>query len=247
MLSEIPAEQLRSAVETCARGLLAEAGVFHPPVDAAGVARRLGLDVVCDTAAEVRGRLVRLADLPGSQQGTILLADEPRPERRQWAIAHEIGELAAHRMFVELGIATVEIASSSREQIANRLANALLLPREWFLADGRAVDWDLYELKEIYATASHELIARRLLDMPPPVIVTLFDQGELQWRRANLPGRAPPLIPAEREVWQAAFEIGDPAFSDRSYLPDGIEDVRCWPVHEPGWRREILRTSLEVW
>jgi Zn-dependent peptidase ImmA (M78 family) len=249
MLTEIPVEQVRSTVEGVARDILAEAGVFAPPVDAVDMARRLGLVVANDDAAlGVRARFVRLGGQFSAPQPTILVAEEPRPERRQWAVAHEIGEHQAHRVFAELGVDPGEAAPGAREAVANRLAGCLLLPRDWLLADGIDLDWDLCELKARYATASHELIARRMLEMPPPVIVTLFDHGRPVWRRANQPGRTPSLTPPERAAQAAAHDCGRPARCDAAELPDGIEDVRAWPIHEPDWKREIIRTQVsELW
>ncbi len=247
MLTEVPVEQLAEAINDCAEELLAEARVDRPPVDALGMAKRLGLVVAQDQQTAVRARFVRVGQTSGAGRGTILLADDPRPERRQWATAHEIGEFAAHRVFARLGIDPTELDSAEREQMANHLANALVLPFDWFRADGFAVDWDLFELKEIYSTASHELIARRMLAMSPAVIVTLFDQGRLVWRKSNVLRRPPPLVPAESGTWQVAHEQNEPAQYECRDLPEGLRDVRCWPVHETGWKREILRTALEDW
>ena len=262
MVSEIPAEQLRQVLEAVAREILREAAVARPPVDAFHVAERLGLIIardrpVADGAEQPRARFVRLAAGNGlaqplmsdrhEGQGAILLADDPRRERRQWAVGHEIGESRAYRVFGELGVDPREAPPAAREEIANRLANSLLLPRDWFLRDGVGVDWDLFDLKSIYATASHELIARRMLDMPPPVIVTVADQGRCVWRRGNGLARTPPLTPPERAAWIAAHDGGQPAACDRSELPEGVDDVRAWPIHEPGWRREIVRTEVVAW
>ena len=247
MLVEIPAEQLLETINHCAAELLAEAGIDCPPVDALVIAKRLGLLVAQDQQSDVRARFVRLGQPTRATRGTILLADDPRPERRQWAVAHEIGEFAAHRVFTQLGIDPEDLVSAEREQMANHLANALLLPCDWFRADGFAVDWDLFELKQIYATASHELIARRMLSMSPAVIISLFDQGKLVWRKSNVQRRPPPLVPAETSTWQAAHEKCQPAQYECHDLPEGLRDVRCWPVHEPAFQREILRTALEDW
>jgi predicted transcriptional regulator len=243
VFGEIPAEQVRDAVERAARETLAEGQWHAPPVDAEELARRLGMAVSRDeVGAATRARFVRLGGTAG--QGAIFVADEPRLERRQWAVAHEIGESVAWRVFAELGIDATEAAERPREEVANRLAGRLLLPREWFAADGEAVDWDLLELKARYATASHELIARRMLEMRPVVIITLLDQGRTVWRRSNKVHRAPPLTPPERDAWKVAHATGQTVVCERSELPDGMEDVRVWPVHEEGWKREIVRTAL---
>ena len=243
MLTEIPPEQYAAALDDCADEVLREAEIASPPVDAILVARRLHLQVASDTAMDVRARFVRLG---GANGGMILLADDPRPERRQWAIAHEIGEFVAHRVVELLGVDLEDIPPSGRERVANRLASCLLLPRRWFAADGRALGWDLLALKEIYRTASHELIARRMLDMSSPVIVTLFDQGQPQWRWSNVLRHPPQITPVEEQTWRDAFDGARATQYEGRDLPEGIDDLRCWSVHEPGWRREILRTGLEA-
>lgn len=244
MIADLPSEQVSDVIDCVAAEVLAEAGVAAPPVDAFYVAKRLGLSVLRDNQAVVRARFVRLA----GAQPTILLADEPRSERRQWAVAHEIGEHCAHRVFTKLGLTPVVAPPAAREEIANRVAGRLLLPRVWFLTAGAKVDWDLLELKAQFATASHEMVARRMLEMPAAVIVTLWDQGKIQWRRSNTMHRPPQLTAGERDAWQAAHQLAQPARCDRSELPEGVDDIRAWPIHEPDWRREIVRTQLaEQW
>lgn len=248
MLPEIPEEQVRAAVEGVAREVLAEGDVYCPPVDASLLAERLGIVVARDGFADTRARFVRLGGSGDAGQATILLADDPRPERRHWAVAHEIGESQAYRVFVGLGIDPGAAPTAAREAVANRLAGCLLLPCEWFMSDGGALDWDLFELKARYSTASHEMVARRMLEMPPPVIITLADQGKRVWRTSNRHFRTPPMTPPERDAWKVAHEQARAARCETSELPDGIEDVRAWPVHEPDWRREIVRTALaEEW
>ena len=251
MLTEIPTEQFIVAVEAVAEAVLDEVEWERPPVDALAVAERLNLVVACDANMGTRARFVRLGTGTsmggGAGRGAILVASEPRPERRQWAIAHEIGEAMAARVFVRVGVSLVDIPPTGRERVANHLANCLLLPREWLASDGEAFGWDLLELKRIYATASHELIARRMLELTPPVMISLFDQGALQWRRSNALHRPPMLMTNESTAWRAAFETGRASSCAASELPEGIRQVQCWPIHEPGWRREIMRTELDEW
>jgi predicted transcriptional regulator len=244
MLPEIPEEQVRAAVESVAREVLAEGEIFGPPVDATLLAGRLGMVVARDGASETRGRFARLGGSGDGGQATIFLADDLRPERRQWAVAHEIGESRAYRVFHKLEINPVDAPSAAREGVANRLAGCLLLPRDWFLSVGGLVEWDLFALKSRFATASHEMIARRMLEMPAPVIITLFDQGKRQWRKSNRHFRTPPMTPPEMNAWKSAHELAVAAQCETSELPEGIEDVRAWPVHETGWRREIIRTAV---
>ena len=242
MLPEITREEFSAALDRVAEETLDAAGVNRPPVDALALARAVGLTVVLDQRQRGRARYVRLGGARGRCfQAAILLRPEPRRERRQWAVAHEIGEHLAHCVFLALGADPRETTARAREEVACQLAGRLLLPGRWFAEDARNCAWDLPAIKAGYATASHELIARRMLDLAWPVVITVFDQGHLSWRRSNVPGRVPPLCPAERDCRQAAHEENLPqeAFN-------ALSRIQAWPVHEDGWKREILRTELRL-
>ena len=237
MLPEIPTEQFAAALDRCAGEILAEADLAGPPVDAMALATRLGMVVSEDRRMHGRARLVRLARF--DERGTILVGPEPRRERRHWAVAHEIGEAFAHRVFAALGVQGAEAPPSARESVANSLAGHLLLPGPWFKSDAGACAYDLYELKRIYVTASHELIARRMLELSPPVIFTVFDEEQITWRRSNLPGRPPCLSPEETSLWRVCCREGR-----LQHRHDETYTLYCWPIHEDGWKREILRTEV---
>ena len=121
-------------------------------------------------------------------------------------MAHEIGEHVAHRVFARWGADPRETAANAREQVANCLAGRLLLPAAWFAADAAACQWDLLALKARHSTASHELIARRMLECRPAVVISIFDQRRLSFRRSNVSGRVPPPSPAEIECWNSVHE-----------------------------------------
>ncbi len=242
MLSEIPEEEFAAAVEACVAEVLWEADMREPPVDAREVADALGLVVVRDMSLPCRGEFVRLAEQRGGQ-GTIVVGQSHRPEQDQWTIAHEIGESLAYRVFERLGVSFREALATSRELVANRFANSLLLPRRWFDTRGFECNWDLLMLKDRFATASHELIARRMLDMRPPVVITVFDNGRMTWRKSNMTARAPGLQPEEYAAWRECYESGC-ATEATVDAETGLEGVRCWAVHEPGWKREIMRGEI---
>jgi len=241
MLAELVPEELAAGLDAVASDVLAEAGVEGPPVDALEVAAALGIAVALDDRQRGRARYIRLRGRGRRRpKATILLRPDPRPERRQWAVAHEIGEHAAHRVFARLGVDPRETGRNAREAVANHLAGRLLLPAEWFTADAMDCGWDLLELKSRYATASHELIARRMLECRPPVIISIFDHRELYFRRSNLPGRVPSPSSVEMQCWRTVHAAHRP---ERAY--DGPRAIQGWPVHEEGWKREILRTEVE--
>ncbi|MEX2316485.1 MAG: ImmA/IrrE family metallo-endopeptidase [Pirellulales bacterium] len=246
MLNEIPDEELSAALDACVDDVLWAADIDGPPIDADLVAERMGLVVAADDRLACRGRFVRLGELAAASggQGLIVVGPAERPERRQWAVAHEIGEAIAHRVFERLKVRLEMVLPEVREWVANQLAQCLLLPRRWFAADGHALDWNLLELKERYATASHELIARRMLQMRPPVVITLCDQGHVKWRRATSANRPPRLLPEELDALQKTHVTGLPVDESLDSAATGLERVRVWPVHEPGWKREILRSDV---
>jgi hypothetical protein len=246
MHPDISENEFAATLDACAMDALWQADIAAPPVDARLLATRLGLVVAGHDRLPGRAHFVRLAPAGdrASAQPTIIVGHAERPERAQWAIAHEIGESLAHEVFTRLGVLPEEVAPTSRELVANRLASCLLLPRRWFAADGADCDWDLFELKKRYSTASHELIARRMLEMSPPIAITLCDLGRVVWRKSNTASRLPPLLPEERQAWQRAHVSASPIDETLDALSTGLERIRCWPVHEPDWKREILRCEI---
>jgi hypothetical protein len=243
MLPETATEEMAATLDRLVADVLGERGIGGPPVDALAVAARLGITVARDDGQPGRARYVLHGGRRRSRSGaTILLRCEPRPERRQWAVAHELGEHLAAEAFVRLGLDPCEASPRGREAVANQLAARLLLPSAWFEAEGPACGWNLLELKARFPTASHELIARRMLECRPPVIITIFDRGRRTLRRSNVPGRVPPLSPAEQACWQAVHQDGRP---EKAW--QGTLLVEGWPVHEPDWRREILRAEVDPW
>ena len=241
MLPEITSEELSEALDAVAAEVLEAGGIDGPPVDAIRLARRLGITVAVDDRQRGRARCVRLRGIRGRKaRPTILLRPEPRRERRHWAVAHEIGEHVAYQVFRLLRVDPREAAPNARERIATYLAGRLLLPGAWFSADATTCAWDLLGLKSRYTTASHELIARRMLDLGPPVIISIFDLGQLSFRASNVPGQVPPPSSGEMACWRQAHSRNLPEES-----ADGPRKIQAWPVHEPGWRREILRTEVE--
>lgn len=232
------------AIECAVRELLRRHQVDGPPIDAVTLARRLGVEVRLDRDQASRGRLVH-----GRLQPVICVRPEPRIERSQWTVAHEIGEhLIASSMLhpqAEDGFDFPGKAEMLREETANRFANVLLAPGEWFYADCMELEFDLLALKDRYRTASYEVLAMRMLDLPQPGIVTIFDNDELIRRRSNLTGGLPSLHPVELAAQSAAHESAEPVCRRTEELA-----AWAWPIHEPGWKREILRTTLlgvDVW
>jgi Zn-dependent peptidase ImmA (M78 family) len=235
----------RDSVEDAVNLLLERMHIEGPPVDAVAIAKRLGIEVRLDRDQSSRGRLVH-----GRRQPVICVRPEPRIERSQWTVAHEIGE---HLIAKELLVPQSDRdefdypgrSEMLREETANRFANVLLAPGRWFAADCAATAFNLPFLKERYRTASFEVLAMRMLDLSQPSIITIFDNNELIRRRSNLTGGLPTIDPVELSAQAKSHATGEAV-----HVPGEQRTVTCWPVHEPGWKREILRTRLEgvdVW
>jgi hypothetical protein len=236
---EIHAHRWTQTLDDSVAAILRRAGIKRPPVNAIDVARRLGYAVLWDDSQQPRARIAMVCGAPSRGSRTaIFLRPERRPERVQWAVAHELGELYAMRVLDQMGVSSDEEPAQSREQLANGLATRLLLPMKWFAEAAVELDYDLIGLKTRFSSASHELIARRMLDLSTPVVVSIFDHGKLQFRRWNRPHATPLLTAAEERRWRSAHVSGDVV----RHL--GTPRMDVWPVHEPNWKREIIRLEL---
>ena len=82
--------------------------------------------------------------------------------------------------------------------------------------------------------------ARRLLDLPEPCVITIVDNEHVSRRRSNAWPVTRQLAAAEK----ACLDYVHHYSRARRVREDGWT-VQGWPVHEPDWRREILRSVFE--
>src|SRR6266403_1825710 len=95
--------------------LLARAGIDKPPVDVIALAQKsLGMVVCLDTRQSQRGRAQRAGG-----QRHIYLKPEPREERHQWTVAHEIGEHLKPDLLARLGFEPGGAKPMTGESLAN--------------------------------------------------------------------------------------------------------------------------------
>jgi hypothetical protein len=235
MSPEIASEELAATLDHVAEEILDHAGVIAPPINALQLAVRLGYEIAWSKGESGRARLVQTPRSDPLGRGTILLHPEPRLERRQWAVAHELGEAAAHQVFERLDQDPRTVRANVREQVANWLAGRLLIPSRWWHSSGDDADWDLLALKQRFSTASHELLARRMLEAEPPIVITIFDQGTVFLRMGNHGYRPPRWTDAEE---RCRMQSSDEA---RPIDHVGPPRIRSWPIHEQKWLREIVR------
>ena len=235
-MDDLAREEVTQAVDDVVEELLDAAGVTGPPVNAIALAQRhLGMLVCLDRGQPQRGRAQRAG---GKKQ--IFLRSEPTEERHQWTVAHEIGEHLKPELLSRLGIEPSQAKAMTGESLANLFAYRLLAPSRWFAADAADRDYDVLELKKLYSTASHEVIAWRFLDLPQPCIITVVDNDHIRRRRSNAWPIRRRLEPAEQKCQKQVNHYGRP----RTVQESGWT-VRGWPVHQADWRREILRSVID--
>jgi hypothetical protein len=237
MLDDMPREDVVATVDRMVEELLRSAHIEQPPVDAIALAQgHLGMVICLDKRQIQRGRAQRAA---GKKQ--IYLRPEPRQERHQWTVAHEIGEHLKSDLLNRLGMEPSETRAMAGESLANLFAYRLLVPSCWFTEDAPALAYDLLALKQKYATSSHEVLAWRFLDLPEPCIVTVIDDEAVTRRRSNSWPIRRKLEPAEEKCFHDVHHLGKP----RRVQENGWT-VQGWPVHQLDWKREILRSVVEV-
>lgn len=236
MFEDLQREEVTAAVDGLVDELLAAAKVTAPPVDAIALAQKhLGIVVCLDKRQPQRGRA---QDAAGQKQ--IYLRPEPREERHQWTVAHEIGEHLKLDLFKRLNLTATDAKAMTGESLANLFAYRLLVPTCWFAADARDLDFDLLALKKKYATSSHEVLAWRMLDLPEACIVTIIDNEHVSRRKSNAWPTRRQLEPAEEKCQRYVHQHGRP-----KRVQENGWTVQGWPVRELDWKREILRSVVE--
>ncbi|RME45867.1 MAG: hypothetical protein D6795_16130, partial [Deltaproteobacteria bacterium] len=162
-MSEYLLGEGRLELEMEIEALIEQAGIERPPIHPRRVARRLGITLHARKELAARGAYLRRGD-----SEFIYFRRDDRREREHFAIAREIVQRSLFG----------EIPPGRRPPHADRLsaqgAMMLLLPRNFFEPHAEALDWDLLRLKKIYTTASHEVIARRMMHFKP-CIVRIYD------------------------------------------------------------------------
>ena len=233
MEHDMPREDVTAAIDAMVEELLDAAKVSQPPVDAIALAQQhLGMVVCLDQRQPQRGRAQRAL---GKKQ--IYLRPEPREERHQWTVAHEIGEHLKSELLGRLNIEPGEARAMTGESLANLFSYRLLVPTCWFTEDAKTLEYDLLALKKRYSTSSHEVLAWRFLDLPEPCIVTIIDNERIHRRRSNAWPTKRELLPVEQQCWKYVNHYGRP-----KVVRDDEWTVHGWAVHQLDWKREILRS-----
>lgn len=218
-------QEIKEFVEREARTLLERCHIDRPPVDTFSMAEFLGLGVQIDSSLKARGYSRRRWDIRTVVVGS---KNPGKSERKHFTIAHEIGET----------LLAGKVSERFLEDASNHMAISLLMPGEWFSRDAEETTFDLFRLKERYSTASHEVIAFRMLELRP-MIVTIFDNNRLYRRKSSYPMPVDKLYPLEGQCLKGVMEK-----AEVMELEDERLRVWGWPVFREDWKRVILRTEL---
>lgn len=232
MSEDLTPEEVRNTIDRLVRDLLDSGGIVEPPVDVIDLARRdPGLSICLDRLSQEAGRGRPRPRLP---------RPDPTEEGRQWRIAQAIGDHVKDDLLKSLGFDPRGPRPLLGESLTNLFAARLLLPTSWFAGVGRSVGWDLLELKEKFRTASHEVIAWRMLDVEEPCVITILDNDAIHKRKSNRWAVKKDLSPAERECQGYLARYSRP----HTVRGEGWR-VQGWPIHQSDWRREVLRSVIE--
>lgn len=143
-------------------------GTSNPVV----IANRMGMRVVMSNLPRmVKACLCRGRDgVPDS----ILVNRRMGYWRRNYAIAHEIAEHLVSAMGVH--------ADEEDEPIIDRCAAAIMMPRTAFTMALMRYGPDVVMIHRKFPFASHEALARRILDFLPNAVLTICDDHEIVLR-----------------------------------------------------------------
>lgn len=160
-------------------------------------------------------------------------------ERECFACAHELAESSvAARILTKAGVD--DPSDELREWTCNLFAGALLAPADWFRQAWQEQAGDLRRVKRVFGTASHEVLARRLITWEVPTVVTVVDNGRVTSRTGNCQ-HIDKLTPTERQAVEKLS--GRQRTIDLTAEPLRVEG---WRIDADGWERIILRLTVET-
>ncbi len=210
-------------IEALVSRLLMESAIESPPVDPFVIAKKRRITL---SELEMDGRRGQNLVMLGNKFIDVQRHD--RPERKCYTMAHELIE-------VELPDEISE--REERHEIATMGAAYLLMPTEWFREACHDTEFDIFELKRTFSTASHEAIALRTLTFSPAVI-TIIDDNRISNRKASTGWFSPrKLLPVEKDAAGRAYSSGKKTRVD---FENGT--VTAFPLLEEEVKRVILRT-----
>lgn len=205
----------RAELEGVAARALAEMN-RAAPVDLIELAEDYGFEIRYSSEASVVGNVIHLDP-------------SQRPERQRWQAGHEL----AHALLEDADL------DADDERAVEYLTSAMLLPWIDFGRDVRRCGRDPWKLKDLHPHASHEAIARRIVEVCGPAVLWVWDLGpgprdENRYKVVS-PGWRWPLrtpTPVEQEAMQLALDAGGEPIAT-------LGGVVAWAVIELPRRRVL--------
>ncbi|WP_439629249.1 hypothetical protein [Gemmata sp.] len=230
-------EELVEAVERLVNGLLERAGVAAPPVDALRVAEEhLGIPVEVIEPAEEDEHGRRRPRARQQTQG-VQITDDMTDEQKNKAAAAGIARSLLPEVLKKLGVPLGAEDRSLRTHIASLVVPRVLIPTRLLRAALRDCKYDVPALKTVFATATTEAVALRLLDLDEPCVIAIVDDAVVALRRSNRFAVPKALEAAERACLAKVAELELP---HRVRL-DGWTTTG-WHVPDRPFQRIILRS-----
>ena len=219
-------EDTIAVIEKLVQKMINESGISAPPVNPFKIAKIL--KIPC-TESVIQGRRGQNFILNGHR--IIDLNKDDRIERKCFTLAHELIEVLLPEKFKD---------KDERHDIAMLGAPYLLMPTDWFRKACEKTKFDLFLLKRIFTTASHEAIAIRTLSFDS-AIITVIDNKKVTNRQSSLSTFAGKrLMPLEKEAVEYVISVDGDCYKYES------NDYKCkvtaYPLFEEEVKRIILRT-----
>jgi len=230
-------EELIEAVERLVNGLLERAGVTAPPVDALHIAEEhLGIpvEVVEPAEEDEHGRRRPRARPQGSG---IFLSPGMTPEQQNKAAADGIARSLLPEILRKVGIPQGSEDKALSTHVRGLVVPRILIPTRLLRAALRECKYDVPALKAVFATASPEAVALRLLDLDEPCVIAIIDDGVVALRRSNRFPAPKTLEQAERTCQAKVAELELP-----HRVRQGEWTSHGWPVPDRPFQRIILRS-----
>jgi len=229
-------DELFDVIDRLVNGLLERAGVAEPSVDALHVAEEhLGIPVEVLEPAEEDER-GRPRPRPRPRSAGIVLSAEMTPEQQQKAAADGVARHFLHDILRRLDIAPGTESRQFATHLRGLVAARLLLPTRMFRGAASRCKYDVPALKTLFATATAEAVALRLLDLDEPCVITIVDDGLVATRRGNRAAETKKLTAAEQECVDRVLALDVPQRVRR----DGWT-AQGWPVPDRPFRRILVR------
>jgi hypothetical protein len=166
----------------------------------------------------------------------IALSPGMTEEQRQKAAADGIARTLLPDILRKLDVVPGTENKQFAAHVRGLVVGRLLVPTKMLRAALRECKYDLPALKEVFATATTEAVALRLLDLDEPCVISIVDDGVVAARRGNRSPAAKKLEPPEQACHDRVAQLDRP-----HRLRDGGWTVQGWPVPGRAFRRIILR------